>query len=242
MKKFLAVFFWALCVLPGYAQFEKGCGIKGIVLAGIQNKSDNEFLYENKATYDAFPNKNGTYENLPGRVWECDNEYCTNHKVVEVPAGHYYNGQKQAKANWYKCRDDKWYPFACGEGYIGFKGGQKAHHDEFLYTNEAAYKEAKAASDKGQDGVDVESGLVYECDNQHCLGRSLKKMPAGHYFNGQRIDKAVEYKLGARGLRSIMESIMIDAMYEVPSKKQKTYKVSLSYAKKQLEKANLIGS
>lgn len=55
------------------------------------------------------------------------------------------------------------------------------------------------------------------------------------------VDKAVEYKLGARGLRSIMESIMIDAMYEVPSKKQKTYKVSLSYAKKQLEKANLIG-
>lgn len=56
------------------------------------------------------------------------------------------------------------------------------------------------------------------------------------------VDKAVEYKLGARGLRSIMESIMIDAMYEVPSKKQKTYKVSLSYAQKQLEKANLIGS
>lgn len=56
------------------------------------------------------------------------------------------------------------------------------------------------------------------------------------------VDKAVEYKLGARGLRSIMESIMIDAMYEVPSKKQKTYKVSLSYAKKQLEKATLIGS
>lgn len=56
------------------------------------------------------------------------------------------------------------------------------------------------------------------------------------------VDKAVEYKLGARGLRSIMESIMIDAMYEVPSKKQKIYKVSLSYAKKQLEKANLIGA
>ena len=36
------------------------------------------------------------------------------------------------------------------------------------------------------------------------------------------VDKAVEYKLGARGLRSIMESIMIDAMYEIPSKKQKT--------------------
>ena len=53
------------------------------------------------------------------------------------------------------------------------------------------------------------------------------------------VDKGVEYKLGARGLRSIMESIMIDAMYELPSKKIKTFKVTLDYAKKQMEKANL---
>lgn len=53
------------------------------------------------------------------------------------------------------------------------------------------------------------------------------------------VDKAVEYKLGARGLRSIMEAIMMDAMYEIPSKKVKTFKVTLAYAKSQLEKANL---
>ena len=53
------------------------------------------------------------------------------------------------------------------------------------------------------------------------------------------VDKAVEYKLGARGLRSIMETVMMDAMYEVPSKKVKTFKVTLDYAKTQLEKANL---
>ena len=52
------------------------------------------------------------------------------------------------------------------------------------------------------------------------------------------VDKAVEYKLGARGLRSIMETIMMDAMFEIPSKKVKTFKVTLDYAKKQLEKAN----
>ncbi len=52
------------------------------------------------------------------------------------------------------------------------------------------------------------------------------------------VDKAVEYKLGARGLRSIMETIMMDAMFEVPSKKAKTFKVTLDYAKKQLDKAN----
>lgn len=53
------------------------------------------------------------------------------------------------------------------------------------------------------------------------------------------VDKAVEYKLGARGLRSIMETIMMDAMYEVPSKKVKSFVVTLDYAKSQLEKANL---
>ena len=52
------------------------------------------------------------------------------------------------------------------------------------------------------------------------------------------VDKAVEYKLGARGLRSIMETIMMDAMFEIPSKKVKTFAVTLDYVKKQLEKAN----
>lgn len=56
------------------------------------------------------------------------------------------------------------------------------------------------------------------------------------------VDKAVEYKLGARGLRSIMETIMMDAMYEMPSKRAKTFKVTLDYAKKQIEKANLQGA
>ena len=53
------------------------------------------------------------------------------------------------------------------------------------------------------------------------------------------VDKAVEYKLGARGLRSIVESLMMDAMFEMPSKKVKTFEVTLDYAKKQLEKAHL---
>ena len=53
------------------------------------------------------------------------------------------------------------------------------------------------------------------------------------------VDKAVEYNLGARGLRSIMESIMMEAMYEKPSQKAKKFVVTLDYAKQQLEKANL---
>ena len=53
------------------------------------------------------------------------------------------------------------------------------------------------------------------------------------------VEKAVEYKLGARGLRSIVESIMMDAMFEVPSKRVKTFEVTLDYAQKQIDKANL---
>ena len=55
------------------------------------------------------------------------------------------------------------------------------------------------------------------------------------------VDKAVEYKLGARGLRSIVECIMMDAMFEVPSKKVKQFEVTEDYAKEQLEKSNTLG-
>lgn len=53
------------------------------------------------------------------------------------------------------------------------------------------------------------------------------------------VDKAVEYKLGARGLRSIVEAILIDVMFEMPSKKEKAFAVTKEYAEKQLDKANL---
>ena len=58
------------------------------------------------------------------------------------------------------------------------------------------------------------------------------------------VDRAVEYKLGARGLRSIVENVMMDAMFEIPSKKVKTFEVTLDYAKQQLEKAgaNMLAS
>ena len=53
------------------------------------------------------------------------------------------------------------------------------------------------------------------------------------------VDKAVEYKLGARGLRSIVETIMMDVMFELPSKRTKKYELTLDYARLQLEKANI---
>ena len=50
------------------------------------------------------------------------------------------------------------------------------------------------------------------------------------------VDKAIEYKLGARGLRSICESIMMDSMFELPSEKsRKSFRVTLNYAKSKIE-------
>jgi ATP-dependent Clp protease ATP-binding subunit ClpX len=54
------------------------------------------------------------------------------------------------------------------------------------------------------------------------------------------VDKAIEFKLGARGLRSIVETIMMDPMFEIPAKKVSEYEVTLDYAKKQIEKLNVL--
>ena len=52
------------------------------------------------------------------------------------------------------------------------------------------------------------------------------------------VDKAIEFKLGARGLRSIVESIMIDAMYDIPSTNIKEFEVTRQYAVEKLQAAN----
>ncbi|MBQ2395362.1 MAG: ATP-dependent Clp protease ATP-binding subunit ClpX [Alistipes sp.] len=52
------------------------------------------------------------------------------------------------------------------------------------------------------------------------------------------VDKAVEYKLGARGLRSICEAIMIDTMFEVPTSGNRKFVVTLDYAQRKVEKTN----
>ena len=52
------------------------------------------------------------------------------------------------------------------------------------------------------------------------------------------VDKAIEYKLGARGLRSIVEAIMVDAMFDIPSMNVKEFEVTLPYAKEKFEAAH----
>lgn len=62
-------------------------------------------------------------------------------------------------------------------------------------------------------------------------------------FEGEVLDfivtKAVEFKLGARGLRSICEAILTDAMYDLPSNKETEYKVTLDYAQNQFSKSKM---
>lgn len=53
------------------------------------------------------------------------------------------------------------------------------------------------------------------------------------------VEKAIEFKLGARGLRSICEAILTEAMFELPSSGEKTYKVTLNYAKEHFNKSKM---
>lgn len=53
------------------------------------------------------------------------------------------------------------------------------------------------------------------------------------------VDKAIEFKLGARGLRSITETIIMDKMYEMPSKNETKLVIELDYARTKIEKANI---
>ena len=53
------------------------------------------------------------------------------------------------------------------------------------------------------------------------------------------VEKSIEFKLGARGLRSICEAIMIDAMFDLPSQEIKEIHVDLEYAKEKFEKTDV---
>lgn len=67
-------------------------------------------------------------------------------------------------------------------------------------------------------------------------GIELKFEPTVYDF---MVEKALEYKLGARGLRSICESILTDAMYELPSQKVKDFEVTLEYAQRKFSSSKL---
>lgn len=53
------------------------------------------------------------------------------------------------------------------------------------------------------------------------------------------VEKAVDFKLGARGLRSICEAIMMDVMFDIPSSDEKEVKITIEYAKEKMDKMNI---
>ena len=54
------------------------------------------------------------------------------------------------------------------------------------------------------------------------------------------VDKSIEFKLGARGLRAIIEAILNDAMFEMPSQNRKKLSIDLKYAENKFEKNSRI--
>lgn len=94
--------------------------------------------------------------------------------------------------------------------------------------------------------LDKEALLRILTEPKNAITRQYKKMFA---LDGVKLefdeaalnliaDKAIEYKLGARGLRSIVETIMVDAMFEMPSNPEKTFTVTADYVVAQLAKAH----
>jgi ATP-dependent Clp protease ATP-binding subunit ClpX len=53
------------------------------------------------------------------------------------------------------------------------------------------------------------------------------------------VEKAIEYKLGARGLRSIAESVLTDAMFELPSSNETSFTLTRDYANRKFEKSKI---
>ena len=85
---------------------------------------------------------------------------------------------------------------------------------------------------------------VWECDGIIAVGNAHKdkvKLTFDKKVLDFIVDKAFEYKLGARGLRSICEAIMTDAMYELPgaTDRPSELRVTLSYAREKFERSRL---
>ena len=87
-----------------------------------------------------------------------------------------------------------------------------------------------------EDQKDLNEIIVRKLTNEHY---TVDACYSGDEALDFMVDKAIEYKLGARGLRSIVENIMIDAMYEIPSTKKKKLNVTKDYVVDKLADTNL---
>ena len=74
---------------------------------------------------------------------------------------------------------------------------------------------------------------MLSCLNSTGFNWTLRQVPLDYI-----VDKALEYNLGARGLRSLCESILNQAMFDLPGSEETELKVTKAYAEQQLKKAN----
>ena len=202
MKKFFVSLFVFSCFAGFGGNLWAGCGVTSMKMSGVQYKYDDEFLYENQATYNAVGDANGNYSGLPGKVYECDNEYCASGDVRYMPAGHVFKGSVVNVGKTYECKanfmgDDRWveksFGATCGEVHMSFDGTQRPADNEFLYSTHEAYLEAERKW--RNDSLSLSGvGEVFECDNDHCKKGTIKKMSKGHSFGGQKINESVTYE------------------------------------------------
>ena len=82
----------------------KKCGVNSVQLAVSQRKNHNEFLYENKATYDQVKNNNRKQTGLAGKVYECDKQICGDNEVIELNANHVFQGKLVTTKKKYICK------------------------------------------------------------------------------------------------------------------------------------------
>lgn len=211
MKKFLVLMLVLVC---GHAAVAGSCDEQGwstVVLVGNQYASDDEFLFDSEIAFDDVGETNGTYD-IRGRVWECDSEYCADGKTVTLSPGHVFNGKKIGETVTYKChtswhQESYWEPvkgdMTCGEAHISFDGTQVASDKEFLYSTKTAYDSVKDR----EDSAVVSGGLVYECDNLHCMHGVEKTLSSGHVFGGVEIKRTAKYRCVHRLMNDFWEEV-----------------------------------
>lgn len=82
------------------------CKLQQLNFRGSQDPDDNEFLYESKSQFDLAQQgytNSGKQNSGSGQGWECDKKACQNGQLIQMPAGHVFNGQVINQVKTYKC-------------------------------------------------------------------------------------------------------------------------------------------
>lgn len=200
MRKFFVSLFAFACFV----------GIGGEVLADIcpvsadkftlrawQNNTDDEFLFDGN------------------NVYECDNEFCEDGKVLTLDAGHVWQGEVIKERRKYICRhglEDRWEVQGKDGNYEEYTNKDieyvKDPKCEGVLLGQTKYAGTWSRIIYSQNTQDNEfiyaDNKVYECDDDFCSKDTVKCFEAGHYWKGSQINSAMTYKcIGRRKWQQI---------------------------------------